>query len=161
MSNAESRIRRNFLHAHPGPYPHSLAAFQSSQYLSTLLTQNRLLPKADSSLDPIFGKYNFEPILDVPSTSSARSDSQNLTTSGGVKKVEPVLLLSPRQIEMLKTELKLDQQSVNELVRARQQTLLSVQKGEMDKIEKAAEGVKEGEQQAGTAPGGGDGEAKG
>jgi hypothetical protein len=64
---------------------------------------------------------------------------------------------------MLKTELKLDQQSVNELVRARQQTLLSVQKGEMDKIEKAAEGVKEGEQQTKTAgsSGDGDGETKG
>ncbi|PWN19715.1 hypothetical protein BCV69DRAFT_271634 [Microstroma glucosiphilum] len=139
-------------------------AFQSSQYLSTLLTQNRLLPKADTSLDPIFGKYNFEPILDAPSTnpsssSSSGASSPNLTTSGGVKKIEPVLLLSPRQIEMLKTELKLDQQSVNELVRARQQTLLSVQKGEMDKIEKAAEGVKEGE---GAQPGtGSDGETKG
>lgn len=60
---------------------------------------------------------------------------------------------------MLKGELKLDQQSVNELVRARQQTLLSVQKGEMDKIEKAAEGGKEGGQ-AGTGSAG-EGEAKG
>lgn len=144
-------------------------AFQSSKYLATLLQQNRIVPTKHEGMTKIYQLEKEEQSRAAGalaattsaalkarkpgSTSKPASTSTTVSVKESAKKEDatstakpqgppPVLLLSQAQIDLLTQELKLDVQSKNEVVRARQQTVSAIEKGDWKKIE--AEAGKEG-----------------
>lgn len=97
--------------------PLPIAAYRSSDYLTFLLSKDRIQPHANDQIDAVF-------------TTKALTSSDQ----------PPQLILTKEHIEQLKTVLDLDQQSCNELTRARQQTEASIEQGQLVKLEQAAEG---------------------
>ncbi|CAO1622508.1 unnamed protein product [Sympodiomycopsis kandeliae] len=95
-------------------------AYQSSIYLSSLLSQNRIIPFSDTSIDAVFKQVH----------SSSSPDAANSQ-----------LILTPEHIQELKTVLELNQQAQIELTRAWQQTKASIANGQINKLEAAAEGT--------------------
>lgn len=112
-------------------------AYQSSKYLSELIKQGRLVPTSSKELDRIIAKEAASPPpLKIESPKSL--NNKEMTTTVDYKQY---LLLNAEKVKDLVKTFNLDHQLSIDLTRARQQTIKSIQRGQMGKLEEAAAGT--------------------
>lgn len=117
-------------------------AWKSSEYLGEMLLQGRVETTENGELDTILSAAPKQ-IAPVESEKQGPSPSSSSASSpSSAKAASPSstasLLLSQSKIQELRKAFTLDDQSVIELKRALQQTEASVERGEWDKVQKAA-----------------------
>ncbi|UZJ57176.1 hypothetical protein CBS101457_006496 [Exobasidium rhododendri] len=121
-------------------------AYSSSHYLSELIKQGRLQPTPSQDLDRILTMEAPSASKEATPSSAEAEVKESPTAEGGEKEgkeekevdYEQYLLLKPHTITELVKSFNLEHQLSIELTRARQQTIKSIQKGVLKKIEEAA-----------------------
>lgn len=119
-------------------------AYQSSKYLSELIKQGRLVPTPSKDLDQIIASDATTPLPPRPKQTKTPDHKETASlTEPDTSKIDynQYLLLNTDKIKNLVKTFNLDHQLSIELTRARQQTIKSIERGQMDKLEEAAAGT--------------------
>lgn len=132
--------------------PVYLSAMSSSKYLSELIKQGRIVPTPSEELDRILSIEATPPSSASPSppelekpppssdTTKPQSNEGEAIQQEKEIDYEPFMLLKSHTIKDLVKAFNLEHQLSIDLTRARQQTIKSIQQGQMDRLEKEAAG---------------------
>jgi hypothetical protein len=111
-------------------------AFNSSKYLSELIRQGRLIPTPSEELDRILAMNQSSPTPTIEEKPTEKKQEEGPEEER--IDYESHLLIKPHTIKALVETFNLEHQASIELTRARQQTIKSIQQGQMSKLEAAA-----------------------
>lgn len=114
--------------------PSNLTAYKSSQYLSTLISQDRVHPTESKVLDAIFSQAS--PPLDTTSSESSPAKPAEATPAEDER-----MLLLKHHIPMLMDKMEFPEWVKADLRRARLQVEKSVAENKLDELESSAEEV--------------------
>ncbi|GAC95498.1 hypothetical protein PHSY_003074 [Pseudozyma hubeiensis SY62] len=112
-------------------------AYKSSQYLSTLISQDRVRPTESKELDDIFAQTS--PPAEAPASVTTDGKGASATTSAPTPVEDERMLLLTHHIPMLMDKMEFPEWVKADLRRARLQVEKSVAENKLEELESSAE----------------------